>query len=51
MISTVEIKKILQAASIEELPEFIKAYGADERQGVRKLVETASKRLAALETE
>ncbi len=51
MISTVEIKKILQAASVEELPEFINTYRADERQGVRKLVETASKRLAALETE
>ena len=51
MESTVEIKKILQAASIEELPEFIKAYEQDERAGVKKLVETAGKRLAALEKE
>ena len=46
MKSTVEIKKILQAASVEELPEFIAAYASDERQGVRKLAETAAKRLA-----
>lgn len=51
MKSTIEIKKILQAASVEELPEFITAYAEDGRQGVRKLVETASKRLAAQEKE
>lgn len=51
MVSTAEIKKIFQAASEEELPEFINTYRTDERQGVRKLVETASKRLAALEKE
>ena len=51
MKSTIEIKKILQAASVEELPEFIAAYASDERQGVRKLAETAAKRLAALEKE
>lgn len=51
MKSTVEIKKILQAASPEELPEFIENYAQDGRQGVRKLAETARKRLAALETE
>ena len=49
--STDEIKKIFQAASIEELPEFINAYSADERAGVRKLAETAAKRLEALEKE
>ncbi len=51
MESIKEIKKILQAASIEELPEFIKAYSADERAGVCKLVETAAKRLEALQKE
>jgi len=51
MKSTGEIKKILQAATIEELPEFVKEYAADARAGVRKLVETASKRLALLEKE
>ena len=51
MKSTTEIKKILQAASIEELPELVKEYSADERAGVRKLAEAAAKRLAALEQE
>ena len=51
MKSTTEIKKILQAASIEELPELVKEYSADERAGVRKLAEGAAKRLAALEQE
>lgn len=51
MKSTTEIKRILQAATIEELPEFVKEYSADEREGVRKLAETAAKRLAALERE
>jgi len=51
MKSTDEIKKILQAASMEELPEFINTYSADERVGVRKLVEMAVKRLQALEKE
>lgn len=49
--STDEIRKILQAASIEELPEFINTYSSDERAGVRKLAEAAAKRLDALEKE
>ncbi len=51
MKSTTEIKGILQAATIEELPEFIKEYSADGRAGVRKMAESAAKRLAALEKE
>ena len=51
MKSTIEIKKILQAATVEELPEFIAAYAGDERAGVRKLAETAAKRLKLLEKE
>lgn len=51
MKSTSEIKEILQAATLEELPEFIKTYSMDQRAGVRKLVEMAGKRLAALEKE
>lgn len=51
MKSTTEIKRILQAATIEELPEFVKEYSTDEREGVRKLAETAARRLAALERE
>lgn len=49
--STDEIKKILQAASIEELPEFINTYSKDERAGVRRLAEAAAKRLDALKKE
>ncbi len=51
MKSTAEIKEILQAASVMELPAFIESYSADERAGVRKLAETAKKRLQALEAE
>ena len=51
MKNTAEIKEQLQAASGDELPEFINIYGSDERAGVKKLVETARKRIAALEKE
>lgn len=46
-----EIRERFQAACEDELPEFIEAFKADERAGVRKLVESARKRLAALERE
>ena len=51
MKSTSEIKAILQAASIEELPEFIKEYSEDGRAGVRKLAQTAARRLEELKKE
>ena len=51
MKSIGEIKNILQAASIEELPEFIETYSRDDRAGVRKLAESAARRLEALEKE
>lgn len=51
MKSTSEIKAILQAASIEELPEFIEKYSADERAGVKKLAQTAVRKLEELEKE
>lgn len=51
MKSIGEIKEQFQAASVQELPEFINEYGGDERGGVRKLVESAGKKLAALEKE
>ena len=51
MKNTDEIRMELQAASVNELPEFIHAYGSDDRAGVRKLVETARKRMASLEKE
>ncbi|MCM1216619.1 MAG: ribonuclease HII [Lachnospiraceae bacterium] len=46
-----EIRTELQAASMDGLPEFIHTYESDGRAGVQKLVETAGKRLAALEKE
>ncbi len=46
-----EVKEIYQAACENELPEFISRFSQDERSGVKKLVETAQKRLSALEEE
>ncbi len=40
-----EIKKILQAASINELPAFIGKYSRDERAGVQALLAKAEKRM------
>ncbi len=49
--SAKELREQLQAACEDELPEFIRICGQDERESVRKLAETAKKRLAALERE
>ncbi len=47
-----EIREIMQAASCDDgLPVFIETYASDGRAGVRKIVETAKKRLAALNQE
>ncbi len=51
MESTAKIKEILQAASENRLPEFIAEFEGDPRNGVRKLVESARKKLEALQTE
>lgn len=51
MKSIGEIREQLQTASGEELTGLIEAYGKDERVGVQKAVETAKKRMAALEKE
>ena len=51
MLSIGEIKEEFQAASVEELPEIIKRYEQDGRSGVRRLAESAEKKLAALERE
>lgn len=51
MLSIGEIKEQFQAASVEELPELIKRHEQDERGGVRKLIESAEKKLAALKKE
>ena len=46
-----DIKAIYQAACENELPEFIKRYEEDSRSGVMKLVESARKKLDALQKE
>jgi len=51
MKNTGEIRVELQAASVDELPEFIQTHECDKRAGVQKLVERARKRIAALEAE
>lgn len=51
MESAAKIKEILQAASIEKLPEFIAEHETDPRSGVQKLVASAQKKLDALEKE
>lgn len=50
-VSLTEIKNQLQAACVDELPAFISRYETDERAGAIKLVETARKRILALEQE
>lgn len=50
-ISINEIKEIYQAASEEELPEFISRFSGDLRSGVVKIVASAYKKLEALEKE
>ena len=49
--STKEIKELFQAACEHELPELITVFGTDERAGIQKLVESARKKLLALEKE
>ena len=51
MESAAKIKEILQAASMEKLPEFIAEYENDPRSGVQKLVSSALKKIDALEKE
>ena len=46
-----EIKEQYQAASVDELPEFIECYTKDERAGVKRLVNVAIKQLQDLEKE
>ena len=43
-----EIKNLMQAASLEELPAFIAFYEQDERSSVQKLVESARKRMLVM---
>lgn len=51
MLNISEIKQQFQAASVEELPEFIKRYREDGRSGVRQLLKSAERKLEALERE
>ncbi len=46
-----EIKEIFQAADMVKLPELIEYYRADERSGVQKIIDSANKKLIALEKE
>jgi len=46
-----EIKELFQNAPVEELPQLLALHESDERQGVKKLIESANKRIAALEKE
>ncbi|MCR4946920.1 MAG: ribonuclease HII, partial [Lachnospiraceae bacterium] len=46
-----EIKEILNKAEDNALPELIEEFSEDERDGVRKLVASAVKRLEKLEAE
>ena len=46
-----EIKDLLQAACIHELPAFIEKYGEDHRAGVQKLAACAQKKIEAYEKE
>lgn len=46
-----EIREILQAASVDELPAFIAAYEKDERAGVQALINKAKKRRLDYEKE
>ncbi len=45
------IKKELQAAAVEQLPDFVKKYQMDSRAGVQSLIVQAEKRMKALEAE
>ena len=51
MTSIGEIKELFQSATSENLPELMKLYESDERIGVKKLIESAQKRIVALEKE
>jgi len=46
-----EIKEIFQAADIVKLPELIEYYREDGRSGVQKMIESANKKLEALDKE
>ncbi|MCR5102277.1 MAG: ribonuclease HII [Butyrivibrio sp.] len=51
MSSIAEIKDIFKNTEIDKMPDFIKEYEADERDGIKKVVESARKKVKALEDE
>lgn len=51
MTSIGEIKELFQSATSENLPELMKLYESDERIGVKKIIESAQKRIVSLEKE
>ena len=51
MESISQIRDYYKSLSINEFQAFIEKYSDDERDGIRKLVETASKKVKALEAE
>lgn len=51
MKSVGEIRELFQTATNENLPELKAAYEADERSGVKKIIEAAEKRVTAIEKE
>ncbi len=46
-----EIKAVLSAASVKELPELLAGFREDPREGVKKLIAASEKRIAAYEKE
>lgn len=50
-ISITEVKNRYQAACENELPEFVECFAHDERSSVQKMVQTAKKKIEALEKE
>ena len=50
-VSVQDIKKELEAAQVDMLPQLIEKYKDDPRSGVIKLLESAGKRIKALEAE
>ena len=51
MKSAKEIKELFQAACVGELPVLIREYESDERVGVKKILESAHKKIIAYEAE
>ena len=51
MESIAEIKKVFADADISEYSGLIEKYGDDERDGVKKIIASAQKKINALEKE